>query len=265
MQQTRAYGIGIIMSLVLWLILPPIAGGQEGKTRTVVDFTNEADVETGDVFQEWMEKQGWSNPLGGPKYFFVRNGRLHLVSKPGPVFEDRYVMAVFNRDKLINQIENKVLIGVTPPDFRVDPDNWPLLNFVMTPIQLPPKEADLRDSDKNDSAFYLLVSFDTEKHDYRGYEMPRSISYVWANQKWPEPVASDPDYEDFMRYIPIGYGDQALGAPQTITRQVSADYRAAYPEAETVPDIIEIGLMIDSNTVGGTAESALSRIRFEKK
>ena len=56
-------------------------------------------------------------------------------------------MNVFNRDKLIDQIKNKVLIGVTRPDFRIDPSDWPLLNFVVTPSQLPPKEADLQDSD----------------------------------------------------------------------------------------------------------------------
>ena len=60
--------------------------------------------------------------------------------------------------------------------------------------------------------------------------------------------------------FPIGYGTETLGQPRTVPRQVRADYRTTYPGAGTVPDIIEIGLMIDSNTVGGTAESALFRI-----
>lgn len=75
-------------------------------------------------------------------------------------------------------------------------------------------------------------------------------------------MASDPDYADFMRYIAVGFGKAGLGEPQTCSRRIAGDYRLAFPAHGSVPDITGIGLMIDSNTLGGTAESALSRIHI---
>ncbi len=40
------------------------------------------------------------------------------------------------------------------------------------------KRVELRDSAKNDSAFCLLVSFDTERHDYEGMKLPETVAYV---------------------------------------------------------------------------------------
>jgi hypothetical protein len=265
MKKLRAHSFIISLGLAFSIFLLPASEGMEHNKLTIVNLSDQADIIDGDAFKEWMEMKGWSNPLGGPEYFYIRNGRLHLISKPGPVYDDRYLLAIFNRDKLINQIENKVILRVTSESFRIDPENWPLLNFTMTPIELPSEEADLRASGKNDSAFYLIVSFNTQRHDFRGYKMPQSIAYVWANRQWSEPVAADPDYDEFFRYIPIGYGDAELGKQQTISRNIMEDYLTAYPEAKTVPDIIEVGLMIDSNTLGGKAESSLSRIWFEKQ
>jgi len=48
-------------------------------------------------------------------------------------------------------------------------------------------------------------------------------------------------------------------------RNVAEDFFLAFPEhqGESVPDIIKISLLIDSNTVNSVAESKLEWVRFE--
>ena len=67
-----------------------------------------------------------------------------------------------------------------------------------------------------------------------------------------------------MRYIALGRGADRPGELRTLVRDVDADFRLAYPEraAKGVPDVVEIGLMIDSNTVKSEAESLLRSIRM---
>ena len=250
---------------------PPESGSGEKASDGVIDvmsFPEDLTVEKGESFKEWMKKQAWESEFGSPEFFFVRDGVLHLVSKPGPVYRDRYSLAIFNRQKLIQGMENKVLIRVAGgPDFRIDTSKFPFIKFKMTPTKLPGKDADLRDPDSNDCAFYLMVGFDTERHDFEGREMPETVAYVWANRKWEERVGKDSDYAEFLRYIPIGHGSDGLGKPREATRNLREDYRMAYPEQKEkpVPDVIRVGIMIDSNTVDSTAESALHWIRFLSK
>jgi hypothetical protein len=232
----------------------------------IVDFSKEEDVPDGRAFKDWMAKAGWAPEFGSPEYFSIRDGALHMVSKPGPVFRNRFWLALRDRDKLKMGMENKILLRIAGgQEFHVDPKKLPLLRFKMTPLVLPGKGADLRDSAKNDSAFYLLVSFDTERHNYEGMKMPETVAYVWANLRWAEPVGKDPDYAEFMRYVPIGWGKKQVGTAHEIMRNVKKDFLLAFPErkGKPVPDIIKIGLLIDSNTVDSVAESRLEWVRFE--
>lgn len=255
--------LGAVAGLVVFLCRPAFAEGEAAEV-VIADFGDQADIPPGDPFLRWMAENGWRRGIGSPRYFFIRDGALHLVSKPGPVYDARVRLAIFDREKLLKGIENKVLVRVPPEGFRIEADTDPVLRFTVAPVTLPAEGADLRDSGKNDAAFYLLVFFDGQVREFEGYGIPRSIAYVWANRPWPEPVASDPDYADFMRYIAVGYGREDLGRPRNVTRRIIQDFRLAYPEQRRVPDIAGIGLMIDSNTLGGTAESAVSRIVIEK-
>ncbi len=164
----------------------------------IADFSGEKNIGAGEHMREWFRNSGWESPLGDPHYFFIADGRLHLVSKPGPVYENRHYMMLFQQDELIDSIENKVLLRVTN-DKKIIPDRYSEICFTVAPVTLPAKGADLRDSDKNDSAFYLIAAFDTEGFDIGGYTLPRSIGYVWANQRWDQPIGKDPDYDDFIQ------------------------------------------------------------------
>lgn len=104
------------------------------------------------------------------------------------------------------------------------------------------------------------MSFDTERRELHGRELPLSIAYVWANRPWEEPVGRDPDYAAFLRYLPIGQGRKGLGERLEVRRDLRRDFRAAYPKRTEVPDVIQIALKVDSNTLGGEAASRVSRI-----
>mgnify|MGYP000638555794 CR=1 FL=1 len=77
-------------------------------------------------------------------------------------------------------------------------------------------------------------------------------------------VGKERKYGEFMRYIALGRGPDRPGQLRTLVRDVEADFRLAYPEraAAGVPDVIEVGLMIDSNTVKSEAESMVRSVRF---
>jgi len=232
---------------------------------TVVNFTGEKDVAAGDEFRKWMEGHGWEAMLGDPAYFFICDGALNMVAKSGPVFRKRAWYAVVNRDKLRHGIENQVLLNITPASFSLDSDRYPTIAFEMEPVTLPGKGADMRDPKKNDTAFCLMVSFDSQWHEYKGSKFQESVGYVWADQKWDRPVGSDPDYAAFFRYIPIGYGEKGLNESHEVRRDVKRDWQLAFPERgdKPVPKVIRIGLMIDSNTVDSVSQSRLRWIRFE--
>ncbi len=258
----RRFIAGILTGALVFIKGPVIAVAVEASPVVIADFSHQDAVSPGEPFYRWMEKNGWQRGIGDPCYFFIDDGQLRLVSKPGPVYDARFRLALFHREKLLRGIENKVLMRITPEGFRIDAEADPLIRFTFTPLVLPSPEADLRDSGKNDAAFYLLVFFDSTAREFEGYEIPRSVAYVWANRPWSGPVASDPDYADFMRYIAVGFGKERLGRRQNVARRITEDYRLAFPEHEQVPDIIGVGLMIDSNTLGGRAESALSRVHM---
>jgi hypothetical protein len=246
---------------------PAPASKPEDRTVTVADFSEQKERIEGEELKSWMKKNGWGGILGDPAFFFIENGAMHLVARAGPVFKKRHWLAVFNRDKLRHGIENQVVLRMTRKDFRVSTDSYPRLAFKMAPMKLPGKGADILDPDKNDTAFALMIGFDAEKHEYRGVKFTDTVAYVWANRRWEEPTGSDPDYRKFMRYIAIGHGLTRPGEPREIRRNVAEDFRLLFPERDLTepPDVIRVGLMIDSNTVKGVSHSKLYWVRFEQE
>jgi len=245
----------------------PKASGESQGAVTVANFSSEKNVAAGDEFRKWMQEHGWEAMLGDPAYFFISDSALDMVAKSGPVFRKRAWYAVFNRDKLRHGIENQVLLNITPADFGLDLDRYPTIAFQMEPVALPGKGADMRDPKRNDTCFCLMVSFDSQWHEYKGARFQESVGYVWADQKWDQPVGTDPDYAAFLRYIPIGYGEKGLNESHEVRRDVKRDWQLAFPEYgdKPVPKVIRVGLMIDSNSVDSVSHSRLNWVRFEQE
>lgn len=228
---------------------------------TVLDFAGEADAPAGDAFAAWAKRQSgrWQVKFGTPAYFFVQGGSLHLVARPGPLAGSVLFWRLLKR-------EDKVLVRTTPDNFRIKASELRRIEVTMAPLKLPGKGADVTDPERNDACFYLLVSFDGPRHSYQGQKVADTVAYVWADGAWKSggEVGRERKYGEFMRYIALGRGPDRPGELRTVVRDFGADFQKAYPEraAAGVPDVVEVGLMIDSNTVKGEAESLLRRVRF---
>ncbi len=228
---------------------------------TIVDLAKEADTPAGAAMAGWLTRKAgrWDVKFGDPAYFLIQGGALHLVARPGPAAGSVLLWKLLKR-------EDKVIVRVTPSDFRVHPAERRHLEVTMAPLRLPGKGADVTDSDRNDACFYLLVAFDGPRHFYQGQRIADTVAYVWADGAWKSggEVGRERKYGEFMRYIALGRGADRPGELRTLVRDVDADFRLAYPEraAKGVPDVVEIGLMIDSNTVKSEAESLLRSIRM---
>jgi hypothetical protein len=238
---------------------PPSPPGRD-RDGWSIDFSGEPDVPPGEV-PAWARERGFERVLGNPVFFFLAAGRLHLVAKPGPIHDRRYLLAVTDRDALREGLESKVILRLTPGDFALDPERYPRVRIRMAPETLPGKGADLRDPDRNDACFYLLLGFGDPRHDFGGVWLPDTLAYVWTDRPWDEEVATDPDYEEFLRYVPIGHGAEEPGTIREITRDVLADHARAFP-GSGVPRIRSVAVMVDANSVESEAASALESIRF---
>lgn len=234
--------------------------GRAAEPVTVLDFAGEADVPAGDAFNAWLKQKGrWQVKFGTPAYFFLQGGSLHLVARPGPLAGSVLFWRLLKR-------EDKVLIRTSPDGFRIKSSELRHIEVTMAPLKLPGNGADVTDPERNDACFYLLVSFDGPRHSYQGQKVADTVAYVWADGAWKSggEVGRERKYGEFMRYIALGRGPDKPGELRTVVRDFGADFQKAYPEraAAGVPDVVEVGLMIDSNTVKGEAESLLRRVRF---
>jgi hypothetical protein len=229
----------------------------------ICDFSQEAAVGPGEPMLGWMRERApdWHAEFGTPAFFSIADGRLRLVAKRGPLTESWNPRNLTKReDKVILRVRGK-----PGTDLRVAVAEYPRVEVRMAPVRLPGKGADVTDSDKNDACFYLLVGFDGPLHRYRGTDgLPDTIGYVWADAPFAKDVGRDPDYDEFLRYLPLGSGSERLGDERTFVRDIEADFRAAFPEraGKPVPDVVRVGLMIDANTVESEAESMLRSVRF---
>lgn len=245
--------------LGLLLFGPRQAAGSE--PLTVLDLSTTPDAAAGAAMTTWLNSQKGRIEVrfGGPAYFFLQDGSLHLVARPGPASSSILLWRLLKR-------EDKVIVRLTPDSFRVSPRALRHVEVTMAPVRLPGKGADVTDSDRNDACFYLLVAFDGPRHLYQGQRVPDTIAYVWADGAWKTgaEVGRERKYGDFMRHIALGRGPDRLGQLRPIVRDVEADFRLAYPERaeKGIPDVIEVAVMIDSNTVKSEAESMLRSVRF---
>jgi hypothetical protein len=229
----------------------------------VCDFSAEKDVAPGEPMARWFAAQAprWTSEFGTPSYFSIAAGALRLVSKQGPLANS------WNPSKLMRR-EDKVILRITPEGFRVPVAALGRVEVTMAPVRLPGKGADLTDSSKNDACFYLFVGFDGPLHSWHGAKMPDTVAYVWADGAWRSgaEVGKDGKYDAFLRYLALGRGPDRLGEMRTFARELAPDFRKAFPERGgadgAVPDVVRVGVMIDSNTVVSEAESALRSIRF---
>ena len=101
---------------------------------TIVDLAKEADTPAGAAMAGWLTRKAgrWDVKFGDPAYFLIQGGALHLVARPGPAAGSVLLWKLLKR-------EDKVIVRVTPSDFRVHPAERRHLEVTMAPLRLPGK------------------------------------------------------------------------------------------------------------------------------
>ena len=136
-------------------------------------------------------------------------------------------------------------------------------------------DADNRVPGKDDSPARIVVAFkgDRSKLDASeratmtmakalgGVDLPyAAIQYIWEGQAAPETIIPNGNTPRIQKLV-VKSGTTGLASWQSFTRDVRADFRRAFP-GEEPGEIESVGLMTDTDSLGGTAEACYSDIRL---
>lgn len=94
-----------------------------------------------------------------------------------------------------------------------------------------------------------------------GVELPfAAIQYIWEGKAAPETIAPNANTSRIKKLV-VKSGTSGLASWQSFTRDVRADFRRAFA-GEEPGDIESVGLMTDTDSLGGTAEACYSDIEL---
>ena len=134
--------------------------------------------------------------------------------------------------------------------------------------------ADNRVAAKEDAPARLVFGFDGDKaqlplveravfvvsEKLSGHELPYALlQYVWAS-KLPIGTVIEHPYTRRVRMIVVASGAAGVGKWQSFSRNLYDDYRHAF--GEEPGNLIEIGVLTDTDNTGGSVEAWYGDIRF---
>ena len=94
-----------------------------------------------------------------------------------------------------------------------------------------------------------------------GVELPfAAIQYIWEGKAAPETIAPNGNTPRIKKLV-VQSGSAGLATWLSFTRDVRADFRRAFP-GEEPGDIESVGLMTDTDTLGGTAEACYADVQL---
>ena len=94
-----------------------------------------------------------------------------------------------------------------------------------------------------------------------GIEMPyAAIQYIWAGNAAVERVIPNANTSRIKKLV-VSSGSAGLNEWQSFDRDVRADFRLAFP-GEEPGEIESVGLMTDTDSLGGTAEACYADVRM---
>ena len=102
-----------------------------------------------------------------------------------------------------------------------------------------------------------LKSFDHAARVFIAFETligpPRTLNYLWANVEKPGTVLEHPRSSRAQMFI-VQSGNQRAGQWLLEERDVTADWKRVFPD-KAMPKILALGLMTDSDSLGGKLEA----------
>ena len=159
---------------------------------------------------------------------------------------------------------------------RIDPAETPLIQWRWR-IERPLKTADMTTKAGDDYAarLYVLFDYDVAKlslltrtklklaKSLHGTEVPAAaLNYVWDNRQ-PVGTIQANAYTDRARMIVVQSGADKAGLWVTVTRDLAADFRAAF--GEEAPPVTGVVIATDTDNTGERVTAWYGDIRFLKR
>lgn len=193
--------------------------------------------------------------------------------KPAPKAKDTVYTLVNDSGKTVLRAEaDKAMSGLTHA-IRVDTRRHPRLRWRWK-VRAPLNGADMSVKEGDDYAARIYVMFDypREKLGFGtraglklaealyGQKIPTAaLNYVWDNRQ-PIGTIQANTYTDRARMIVVQSGAGQAGRWVTETRDLAADFRAAF--GEEAPEVVAIALATDTDNTGEKALAWYGDIEF---
>ena len=184
----------------------------------------------------------------------------------------RYTLERDGNDDVIRADADHSMSGLIRT-LRVDPAKTPMLRWRWR-IAQSLKTADMATKAGDDyvARLYVLFDYDTSKLDFGtrtklalakliyGVDVPAAaLNYVWDN-RYPVGTLRPNAYTDRARMIVVDSGAANAGRWVTVTRDIVADFRAAF--GEDAPPVIGVAIATDTDNTGEQATAWYGDIRF---
>jgi hypothetical protein len=195
-----------------------------------------------------------------------------VLKSPRRVPETRYSL-VEDAGVVVVKAESEQSMSALVHKVRVDVRRFPLLRWRWK-IAAPVKSADMTSWDGDDYAARLYVMFDypVEKLSFGmrmklklaeamyGPGIPTAaLNYIWDNRN-PVGTIQANTHSDRSRMIVLRSGATQAGQWVTETRDLAADFRAAF--GEEAPEVVAVVIATDTDNTGESATAWYGDIRF---
>lgn len=193
--------------------------------------------------------------------------------KPAPNAPDtRYTLVRDGQTVVLKAEAERSMSGLVHP-VRIDVAKRPLLRWRWK-IDAPVGNADMtaRAGDDYAARVYVLFDYPAERLPFGtraklrlaetvyGQKIPTAaLNYVWDNRQ-PVGTMRPNAYTDRARMIVVQTGAARAGQWQTETRDVAADFRAAF--GEEPPDVVAVAIATDTDNTGSVAVAWYGDIEF---
>lgn len=193
--------------------------------------------------------------------------------KPAPKAADtKYELVTDSGKTVLRATADHAMSGLIHA-VRVDLRAYPLLRWRWK-VRAPLQNADMQTREGDDYAarIYVLFDYPSDKlsfgtraklrlaEAFYGQKIPTAaLNYVWDNRR-PVGTIQANTYTDRARMVVVQSGAGKAGQWVTETRDLAADFRAAF--GEDAPDVVAVALATDTDNTGESATAWYGDIEF---
>lgn len=189
--------------------------------------------------------------------------------------ETKYAFMEKDGQAAIEAVSKASASGLIYP-IEIDPMEYPIIEWSWK-VEGPVPGGNLRKKSGDDYAARVYLTFDYDasrlswldrvKHavakGFAGLEVPRrAINYIWANQAEEGTIAPNP-YTDWVCMIAVDTGEKGSGQWRSYSRDLVADYEAAF--GEEPGKVTGVAIMTDTDDTKSQARAYYLDIVFRKR